>query len=195
MTAAEAIRALEAEGWRQVATGDWSWVLVSPDGALAARVSPWDAAYRMHAELCQRVANPYLQRVDAILPLGALGHVVVMERLWPAPEDRAAAFCAALKPAGDSGWQAPEGADAAEFAADAAVAALRTHVLDMVRRGESLPFWGGMDVRTGNVMADAAGQLKLVDPVFVAGRKIAEAIASRDREALLALPAGAVAAF
>ncbi|HEY2707682.1 MAG TPA: hypothetical protein VGI95_06470 [Caulobacteraceae bacterium] len=195
MTAAEAIAALEALGWIRLATGDWSWVLASPDGAQAARVSPWDAAYRMHAEFCRDAPSPYLQRIDAILPLGDLGHVVVMERLYPAPEDRAAALCAALALSGDSDSPPPEGVDDSAFKADPEIRRLREGVLALAERGARLPFWGGFDVRPGNVMADATVQLKLIDPIFVAGRKIVDAIVARDRDALARLPAGALAAF
>jgi hypothetical protein len=195
MTAAEAIAALEALGWTRLATGDWSWVLASPDGMQAARVSPWDAAYRMHAEFCRDAPSPYLQRIDAILPLGALGHVVVMERLHPATEDRAAAFCAALALSGDSDWHPPDGVDVSAFQTEPAVRRLRECLLALAERGAQLPFWGGFDVRPGNVMADASGQLKLIDPIFVAGRKIVDAIVARDRAALARLPAGALAAF
>ena len=171
-------------------------MLASPDGKRAARVSPWDAAYRLHAERCLGARNPYLPRIDAIAPVGALGHVVMMERLHPAPEDAAAALCAALVTAGDSGWPAPEGLDVSAMAGDPDVAALRRHVRALDDEGaRTLPFWGGLDVRPGNVMADAGGQLKLIDPVFVAGRKIIAAIEARDRAALARLPPGALAAF
>src|SRR5262249_38079182 len=97
-------------GWTHLAKGDWSWVLLAPDETRVARVSPWDAAYLLHAERCLRHPIRHVQRIDAILPLGLLGHVVVMERLWPAPEDRAAALCGALGlTGGSSGWRAPAG--------------------------------------------------------------------------------------
>ena len=140
--------------------------------------------------------NPYLPRIDAIRPVGALGRLVLMERLHPAPEPDAAALCAALMTAGDSGWRAPDGVDIAALATDPDVMALRRHVLALNEEGaRTLPFWGGLDVRPGNVMADASGRLRLVDPVFVAGQKIIAAIEARDRAALARLPPGALAAF
>jgi hypothetical protein len=157
-----------------------------------ARVSPWDAAYRLHAELCRRSPGPFFQRVDAILPLGPLGHVVVMERLFPAPEDRAAALCVAIGFGNDVDWRAPDGLAAD---ADPALEPVRAHLRALAEAGAVLPFWGGFDLRPGNVMMDAAGQLKLIDPVFVAGRKIVAAIEARDRDALARLPPGALAAF
>jgi hypothetical protein len=171
-------------------------VLASPAGDQAARISPWDGAYQLHAERCIGARNPYLPRIDAIAPVGALGRLVLMERLHPAPEPEAAALCAALVTAGDSGWRAPDGVDVAALAADPDVAALRNHILALNEEGaRTLPFWGGLDVRPGNVMADASGQLKLVDPVFIAGPKIIAAIEAHDRPALARLPPGALAAF
>ena len=193
-TANEAIATLEEAGWSRLAEGDWSWVLASPNGAQVARVSPWDAAYRLHAELCWRVRNHYLQRVDAILPLGACGHIVVMERLWPA--SNAASFCAALGLGDDGGWVAPAGPHVSLFVSDPQLAALRELIADMAAEGaRTLPFWGGFNIAPDNVMMDANGQHKLIDPVFVAGRKIIAAIEARDRDALACLPPDALAAF
>jgi hypothetical protein len=36
LSAAATIEALEGLGWTRIATGDWSWVLASPDGDQAA---------------------------------------------------------------------------------------------------------------------------------------------------------------
>jgi hypothetical protein len=159
-------------------------------------VTPWDAAYLLHAELCRSAPNRYLQRVDAILPLGALGHVVVMERLYLPPEDAAARLCAAIGLRGDTGWKPPDGLDLGGLSADPHIVALRSRLSAAADQGAAtLPFWGGYDIRPGNVMADAAGALKLVDPFFVAGPKIVAAIVARDRAALHRLPEGALAAF
>jgi hypothetical protein len=159
-------------------------------------VTPWDAAYLLHAELCRSAPNRYLQRVDAILPLSRLGHVVVMERLVPAPEDAAACLCAAIGLRGDTGWRPPDGLDLGGLDVDPDIVALRSQLAAVAAKGAAtLPFWGGYDIRPGNVMADTAGALKLVDPFFIAGPKIIAAIVARDREALERLPEGALAAF
>ena len=195
LTAGQGIAALEAKGWTQLSAGDWSWVLLSPGETQVARVSPWDAAYRLHAELCRRRPIRYVQRVDAILPLGAVGHVVVMERLWPAPDAEAAAFCVALGVESDSGWRPSESTETSAFDHDPALNDLRAHLRELERLGAALPFWGGFDTRPGNVMRDGDGVLKLVDPAFVSGPKIIAAIEGRDRSSLSKLPPGAVAAF
>jgi hypothetical protein len=196
-SAADARAALETAGWTLVGTGDWSWVYGSPEGGFVARVTPWDRAYRLHAETCLKHRNRYLQRIERIDDLRNGGHVVFMERLQLSDEARAAAFCKAIGLGNQSGW-AVEAVDkaVAEYDGDADLAALRRIVAGARDEGAaSLPFWGGLDIRPGNVMADAEGQLKLIDPLFVAGKEIVAAILAGERERLAAIPKGSLAAF
>lgn len=169
---------LERLGWRQIARGDWSWVLVDLQGARAARVTPFDPAYLMHARAClEGPPNRWLPRVEAIWPLRRDGYVTVMELLKPAPEAEAAAFCAALGVGNDSGY-VPRGA-AAALAPDEDLLILRDRVEALIAAGaRRYRVWGGSDVRPGNVMMDVQGGLRLVDPVFLSGPKIVEAIQS-----------------
>lgn len=175
-TAGQALALLEAAGWREVGAGDWSWVLSDPSGVLAARVTPFDPAYRLHAQaVLDGPPNRWLPRIDTVLPLAGDGYVVIMERLWPAPEDAAAAFCAALGVRNESGYQLDE--TLAFPQADADLAALRARVLALSAEGSRRwRLWGGSDVRPGNVMADAQARLKLVDPLFLRGLAVVEAI-------------------
>lgn len=183
-SAAQALALLSAAGWREVGTGDWSWVLADPHDRLAARVTPFDPAYLLHAQaILSGPPNRWLPRVDAILPLAGDGHVVVMERLWPAAEAEAEAFCAALGIRNDSGYQLREDLDFE--AADEDLALLRERILRLSAEGaRRYRLWGGSDVRPGNVMADGAGRLKLVDPVFLRGLSVLEAIQTGQGELL-----------
>ena len=176
-TASEACGALSDAGWREVGRGDWCWVFADPADEIAARVTPWDRAYRLHVKTClAHAGNPFLQRIDGMVELAAGGHVVFMERLWPAGEAEALAFCHAVRVGNDSGWDWAE-KPAGPFPETPALAALRSILADELEEGAAtLPFWGGSDVSPKNVMADGAGQLKLIDPVFVSGWKIVEAI-------------------
>lgn len=148
-------------------------------------MTPFDPAYRMHAEACLTgAANRWLPRIDAVLPLRRDGYVTVMERLGPAPEAQAEGFCAALGIPNDSGYEAPE-LDVTAMRADRELIALRERLLALLGEGRRrYRFWGGSDIRPGNVMADAEGWLKLVDPVFVSGPTLVKAIASGDRRVL-----------
>ncbi|HEX4197929.1 MAG TPA: hypothetical protein VHZ26_10845 [Caulobacteraceae bacterium] len=176
-TAAQARQVLEAAGWALVGAGDWSWVLADPGGAWAARLSPFDPGYRMFAEACLAgPANRWLPRVDEVVPLRDDAYAVFMQRLWPAPEAEASAFCAALGIANDTGYAAPVAGPAVD-AGDPDLAVVRDRVRALMAEGAArYRLWAGSDIREGNVMVEAGGQLKLVDPIGVAGWKIVQAL-------------------
>ncbi|MCC6918054.1 MAG: hypothetical protein IT548_02560 [Alphaproteobacteria bacterium] len=184
MTAAAARLALHGAGWREIGVGDWSWVFADPADRLAARATPFDPAYRLHAEACRAgPPNRYLPRIDAIHPLMRDGHVVVMERLWPAEEHAAAALCAAVGIVNDTGYAPPPGT--IPHPDDTDLADLRRRLRTLLAEGaRRYRLWGGSDIRPGNMLADRNGGLKLVDPVFVKGKAIAEAIGAGDRASL-----------
>ena len=194
-TAQQARALLEAAGWREVGIGDWSWVLADPDDRLSARVTPFDPAYRLHAEaMLAGPANRWLPRIETLLPIAGDGYGVVMERLWPAQEDPAAAFCAALGVRNDSGYQLRE--DLTIEDADPDLSALRERILALIAEGaRRYRLWGGSDIRPGNVMVNANGDLKLVDPVFVRGRSIIEAIAGGRADLLVDFTGAELEAF
>ena len=48
-TARDACAALTLLGWQECGD-DWSWVLRDPSDSIAARITPWDAAYLIHAQ-------------------------------------------------------------------------------------------------------------------------------------------------
>jgi hypothetical protein len=176
-TAAQARDILEAAGWTEVGAGDWSWVLADPAGVWAARLSPFDPGYRMFAEACLAgPPNRWLPRMAAVVPLRDDAYAVFLRRLWPAPEAEASAFCAALGIANDTGYAAPVAGPAVD-AGDPDLAPVRDLIRTLMAEGAArYRLWAGSDIREGNVMADADGQLKLVDPVGIAGWKIVEAL-------------------
>jgi hypothetical protein len=183
-TAEDARRAFERHGWRLIGTGDWSWVFTDPSETWAARITPFDPAYRMFVEFCRAgPPNPFLPLIESVLPLAREGYVVVMARLFPAAEDSAHSFCRALAIANDSGYAPPPGAPMADSQGD--IAALRVRLASLLADGaRRFALWGGSDIRPGNILIDGAGQLKLIDPVFVRGKAIVSAIASGERDAL-----------
>ena len=192
----EARAALEAAGWRLVGAGDWSWALADPTGAWAARITPFDPAYGLFARDCLAgPTNPWLPRMAALIPLRREGHVVVMERLWPAPAAAASAFCAALGIANDTGYEPPDpGPEVAPGAPG--LADLRARLQALIARGAARHrLWAGSDIRAGNVMADARGDLKLIDPVGLAGWKIAQALREGNAEPLAGLTRDLLADF
>jgi len=176
-TADEARAALESGGWREIGTGDWAWVLASPDDTLAARVTPFDPAFRMFADAClSGPPNPFLVHVDDVVPLRHRGYVVVMERLYPADEGRARDLVASLGITSASDPAPPAGARP-NLADHPDVVALRRRIEDLLADGaRRCRLWGGADIRPGNILQSADGGLRLTDPVFVHGPTVVESI-------------------
>ncbi|TDE94900.1 hypothetical protein EXU48_08930 [Occultella glacieicola] len=154
-------------GWSVCGVGDWAVTLRSPDGTLAARVSPFDPAYPVFVDLCRRLeGTAQLPRVEADLPLPGGGQLTIMEFLLPAPADVAERVRASWA-AGDD----PELAAVRRAAED----------LDATARRE-VPWWDGIDLNPGNVMRALDGRIVLVDVFCLDGAAL--------YAALLADPAG-----
>jgi hypothetical protein len=177
MSAVEACQLLKQAGWRQVGAGDWSWVFADPSDAWAIRVTPFDPGYRMFADACLGgPANRWLPGIQALLPLVRDGYAVLMERLWPAKEADASAFCAALGIVNETGRPSPT-AGPAVAADEPELVELRARIQGLLADARArYRQWAVSDLHEGNVMVDCSGQLKLVDPVGVGGWKIVDAL-------------------
>jgi hypothetical protein len=186
-SATDACSRLADLGWRQVGAGDWSWVFADPGDSQAARVTPFDPGYRMFADAClAEPDNRWLPSVSGVLPLTRDGYVVLMERLWPADEAAASAFCAALGIPNETHAKPPT-AGPQVSADEPELVVLRSRIRDLLAAGKGrYGRWAVSDIREGNVMADRAGNLKLVDPLGVGGWMIAEALRAGHTDDLLA---------
>ncbi len=154
----EAARRLLAAGWNVCGLGDWATVWRSPDGALVARVSPFEPAYGVFVELCRALqGHPLLPRIEFDAPLAGGGRVTVLEFLMPVEPAEAAAVVAR--------WDAA--------APDDPISVVRRQAerLD-AEAARTVPFWGGLDHNPGNVLRNAAGEPKLVDLFYAAGLEI-----------------------
>lgn len=88
---------LLAEGWKPSGGGDWAWVYRSPDGGRAARLAPFDPAFRGFVGVCIDLAgNPHVPVIDEVLELGACGTLVTMEWLDLIPTDGGRLFLGRL---------------------------------------------------------------------------------------------------
>ena len=184
ITADESRAILDASGWSEIASGDWAWVFASPDDSVVARVTPFDPAFRLFAERSlDGRPNPYLVRVDRLIPLRRKGYVVIMERLHPAPDDRAHRLIASVAiEAGRTSAQPDSGAEPAD---DPDVADLRDRLADLLVDGaRRFHLWGGADIKPENILQTDDGHLRITDPVYLRGLDIVEAIGRGDAETL-----------
>lgn len=183
--AADALTRLKDAGWREIAQGDWAWVFASPDDRLVARVVPFDPAFRLFADATlSGPPNPFLVRVDAIVPLCRKGFVTVMERLHPPSADQARRLVASIGIANQSGQSVSDDTPA-DWRDDPYIMALRHRVQALLDDGaRRFRLWGGSDIRPANILQTLDGRHKLTDPVFMRGPEIVRAIQAGDAERL-----------
>lgn len=133
--------------------GDWAVVLGSPDGATAARISPFDPTGPYSAALYREAAHTrQVPELFAHRRLNGGGDLQLLEWLRPVPEDEAVAFHRAIT------RRAPEVADLVD-------AVRRVH--DRAKR--ELPWCGPLDHNPANVMRAADGRLVVVDLFYADG--------------------------
>jgi hypothetical protein len=149
----DAEQALLAAGWTPCGAGDWAIALRSPDGAAAARISPFDPTGPYSAALYREAAHTrQVPELFAHRRLTGGGDLQIMEWLRPVPEAEAVAFHRAVMS------RAPEVADLVD--------AVR-HVHERARR--ELPWCGPLDHNPANVMRAADGRLVIADLFYADG--------------------------
>lgn len=197
LSVTEASRALQSSGWSSAGSGDTAIALADPSDSWCVRLTPFDPAYGLFAdEVIGGAPNRWLPQIAAILRLAGEGYAVLMERLWPADPSVAQGFCDALGLPSPNDDEPPLTTGFAE-ASDPDFLALRQRIADLLTRGAARypRLWGGSDVHAGNVLADAQGGLKLIDPVFLSGRTISDALLAGDVEALMEVSRAQLEAF
>lgn len=146
-------QALTAAGWTRCGAGDWAIALRSPDGAAAARISPFDPTGPYSAALYREAAHT--RQVPVLFAHRRLtggGDLQVMEWLRPVPEAEAVAFHRAIA------TRAPEVADLVDV----------VHRVHQRARRE-LPWCGPLDTNPANVMRAADGRLVVADLFYADG--------------------------
>lgn len=171
----EAAGWLLADGWNVCGAGDWATVWRSPDGELAARVSPFEPAYEVFVRLCRALPDsPLLPDIDLDSALEGGGRLTVMEFLAPTEYDRAAAV-----------WKRWDRADPEDPVTAVRIEAERLNA----EAAESIPYWGTLDRNPANVMAASDGAPKLVDLFFAQGKQIYAELLENPAAVLAAFPA------
>jgi hypothetical protein len=166
----DAERLLRTAGWTPCGEGDWAIALASPDGELAARISPFDPVGPYTARLYTEAAST--GRVPVLHDhrrLDGGGDLQVMQRLGPVPIERARTFLARLSE------PTPE------------LSALAQHVEAIHRRARrELPWCGPLDSNPSNVMRAPNGRFVLCDPFYADGPDL-YATAQRDPDRVASL--------
>jgi hypothetical protein len=152
---------LATEGWVPCGVGDWAVALRSPEGALVARVCPFDPAYAAFVDLCRQCAgNRWLPRIELAADLEGGGSVVFLEFVAPVDHSVAGQFA--------EQWRARAGVP--EFQ-EVRRAAQR---IDAEYRN-STPWWGRCDLDDVHIFR-AAGRPVLIDVFCMAGTDLYRAI-------------------
>lgn len=155
-------RALLDAGWVHCGEGDWAIALRSPNGAAAARISPFDPVGPFTAALYREAADTrQVPELYAHHRLYGGGDLQLMEWLLPVPQKEAVGFLQRI------------GAGKPEVA-----------VLGRILRGvheraqKHLPWCGPLDDNPSNVMRAIDGRLVLTDPYYADGPNLYEAAAA-----------------
>ena len=157
----QVLAGLAAEGWVPCGVGDWAVALRSPEGALVARVCPFDPAYWAFVDLCRQCAgNRWLPRIELAADLEGGGSVVFLEFVAPVDHPVAGQFA--------EQWRARAGDP--EFA-EVRRAAQR---IDAEYR-KSTPWWGRCDLDDAHIFR-AADRPVLIDVFCMAGTDLYRAI-------------------
>jgi 8-oxo-dGTP pyrophosphatase MutT (NUDIX family) len=179
----EAREHLLRQGWVECGRGDWAIALRSPDGRLAARISPFDPAAPFTAALYRAgQASGWFPRLHLELPLDGGGSLLLMELLEPVDIATGAAVHRRLR-------------DPDPEIAPAAALVERFHRAAVAE----LPWCGPVDDNPANVMRAADGSLRITDPYSADGPTlygllltdpavVAEAIPRHLRRHLLEIP-------
>ncbi|MDQ6848436.1 MAG: hypothetical protein M3070_00285 [Actinomycetota bacterium] len=149
----DVISALAGDGWIPGGVGDWAFALRSPDGTVAARISPFDPTGPYTAALYTQAAHTrQVPRLFAHRRLSGGGDLQLLEWLEPASEDKAVAFQRSI-------------ADASPDVAELVTVIHRVH--EQARRG--LPWCGPLDANPANVMRAADGRIVVTDLFYADG--------------------------
>lgn len=166
--------ALLAAGWTRCGAGDWAIALRSPDGAAAARISPFDPTGPYSASLYRAAAHTrQVPELFAHRRLTGGGDLQIMEWLRPVPEHVAVAFHRAIMA------RAPEVADLVD-------AVRRIHA--QARR--ELPWCGPVDDNPANVMRASDGRLVVADLFYADGPGLYAAAATDPDLVVARIPEG-----
>lgn len=149
----DAEKAFVRDGWTPGGVGDWAFAMRSPDGTIAARISPFDPTGPYSAALYMQAAHTrQVPRLFAHRRLSGGGDLQLLEWLEPVGEDEARAFQRAIT------LVAPE-------VAGLVAVIRRVHA----QARSELPWCGPLDDNPANVMRTSDGRLVVTDLFYADG--------------------------
>ena len=160
LTYQHAVRVLLDSGYTLLASGDWSLVFQMPDHERVVRITPYDPANLVFAELCASNPHPNLPQVLSIRQLQRNGFVVEMPKYQRRECHEQQTFLDLVQYAMAS--------------ADASTCELGSLCRIMeagLRQAEALPYFDGMDWNPENVVFDGTTP-KFVDAFNIRGSRI-----------------------
>ena len=160
MTYREAVQALVDAGYTHLASGDWSLVFQIPDADRVVRITPYDPAHLIFAELCVQFPHPNLPQILSIKRLQRNCFLVEMPRYASEEIERQQAFLDRLK-----------STMANRNAADSELADLCSILEIGIQRTDRLPYSDGIDWNPENVLSDGSNP-KFVDAFSSGGTHI-----------------------
>ena len=174
-----AVTLLEA-GYVHFASGDWSLAFENPRKTHVLKITPFDPAYLVFANLCKENPHRNLPQIQSIILLRRNGFIVQTPKY--ATRDRAdqQGFIDALKSALTEG-------ETADFELDILCRILR----EGLQQADNLPYFSSMDWNPDNVLFDGETP-KFVDAFNIGGSRITERL---DRGDAVDLDEQAVADF
>lgn len=167
-----ALTQAQHDGWNIIATGDWSWVHESPNGAKAWRITPFDPAFDAFAKVCLTTDHPHLPRIEATQQHPGGGSSVIMERLDRISERTARAWL-------EDFANATKGP----------LASLRQLLHDRADQS-TIPLFVGIDANPANVLVRPSdGVVVFTDAYWINGPHLMTLMRTEPSEALDAYPA------
>ena len=168
LTYRQATLALLEAGYVHFASGDWSLVFHQPGTNHILKISPYDPAYLVFANLCSEHPHPNLPHIQSIPLLQRNGFVVETPRCSARNRQKQQGFLDSLR----SAFEERE-------TSDIKLKALSRILREGLKQAETLPYFSGIDWNPKNVLFDGSTP-KFVDAFNISGSQITKRLDKGD---------------
>lgn len=137
----EAIKTLRDAGHTEIAHGDWAVVYAVGASEQVVRLTPYDPAFLLFAEVCEQVDHAYLPQILAVDRLSSHAFAVTMPRYEKGSQARREGFVDELQVALSGHSSDKAMLRLAKILSEASASATK-----------SVPYFAGVDLNPDNVM-------------------------------------------